>query len=538
MNIESSYATTGNKESAAETSQPIRLNRLESFVAGISPRWGATRLAGKAELAISRIMLDYGAAYPSMYREHAWGPLVTEEAELQGYSRFQLMLDSRDLYRNFPVIRAGVNGVARRAVASGIRPQFSTGNEDWDIEALRQWEEWSDVCDLAGKMDLDGICRQAIRSCYTDGDLGLGLVDEDGDLRLQIIEGDRIAPNMRAGIQIDTVNDIGGVNVDWDTGRPISYLVGNRGMGGILNVDVKDPWPAESFILMFRPQRVDQVRGVPLLAPVIPTARDLDRYMTATRIQANIQATYGVVIKRAAAAQVMMRESRPLPNSETYRSMKLPTGKMQWLNPGEEIDAFGPKVPTANFDPFAKFLVRIIAIGMGTTYESLMNDFTNMSFSSSKTHLMDIEMTRKEWQRWLVRKFLFRTYCVWVSKRMASGQLEFNEKAFRALTWRGPTPIYADPNLQATNITERLRSGTTTYRDVYQEQEKDWRRELRQRATESAEIDSLAKEFKTDPNRISNVLPPGVMQPEGSEPDRVTPKRVPDDEPEEIEDDE
>jgi lambda family phage portal protein len=506
--------------------KPIQLNRLEKAIGSLSPRWAATRLADRASLEAQRIMLAYGAAYPSIDREHSWGPLVTEEAELQGFSRFQLMLEGRDLYRNFPLIRAAVNGIARRAVASGIHPQLNTQDEGWNHETEKQWRDWSEMCDLSGKLDLDGICRQAIRSTYTDGDLGIGLVTEDKDLRLQVIEGDRIAENMRAGVQIDTFNPIGGVNVDWSTGRPISYLVGKRGMGGILNTDMKEPWPAESFILLFRPQRVDQVRGVPLLAPVIQTARDLDRYITATRIQANIAATFGVVIKRNAAAQFMMRNSTAVPNSSTHRTVPLTTGKMTYLNEGEEIDSFEPKVPAQNFDAFSKFLVRIIAIGMGTTYEALMNDFTNMSFSSSKTHLMDIEMSRNEWQRWLVRNLLFRIYSVWVSKRMESGLIEFNEQAFDAINWQSPAPIYANPVDEASDTSERLRAGTTTFEDVYNEQEAQWKHKLTQRAKEVKFIEDLATEYKVSPDKISNTLPPGVLKPLGTESREQEPAKV------------
>lgn len=498
------------KEVIEKKTSDIRLNRVEEAISSVSPRWGARRLANKAALEANKIQLSYGAAYPSIYRTQAIGPLTSEEAELQGYSRFQLMLDSRDLYRNFPIIRAAVNGIASRTVASGIHPEFNTENEDWNEECLKQWLSWCDVCDLAGKFDMDGVCRQAIRSCYTDGDLGIGLVDSEGDLRLQLIEGDRIAENQRAGIQIDTINPIGGINVDWNTGRVISYLVGRRGMGGILNTDMFDAWPAASFIMFFREQRVDQVRGVPLLAPVIQTARDLDRYITATRIQANIAATFGVVIKRSGAAQLMMNESKAVMGSNTTRLQNLTTGKFVYLNPGEEIDTFEPKIPGAGFDDFSKFLVRLLAVGIGTTYEAIMNDFTNMSFSSSKTHLMDIEMMRKEWQRELIRKVLGRIYSIWVAKRMQSRRLDFNPEAFEKVSWVGPRAFYMSPSDEASSTNLRLQAGTLTYQDEFRQQEANWKNKLRDRAEAQAYIDKLAEEYDVTPESIAFAGVPGM----------------------------
>ena len=451
---------------------------IDNILAPFAPGLVARRLEARAKAGATRAMLSYAAAYPSLQRESAWGPLVTEEAELPGFTRFQLILEGRDLYRNMPIIRAGVNGVARRAVGTGIRLQLSTDDDGWNHEALSQWNDWCEEVDLSGNYDLGGLCRQAIRSAYTDGDLGIGLVDVDGDLKVQLIEGDRIAEEMRAGINIDRNNPIGGVQVDWETGRPVAYFVGRRNAGGVL--EKCEPWDAESFLLFYRRQRVDQVRGVPLLGPVIQTARDLDKYLTATRIAANVQATFGVFIKRHNAAQLTLAQSQAVNGTNDYRTQPMKTGQIWHLQPDEDIVGFSPTMPASQFDDVAKFWVRLIACGMGTTYEAVMSDFGDMSFSASRVQLMEHDSIDKEWQRLLVQRVLQRIYRVWVSKRMTAKLLPFNAQAFDKYKWIGPASESVDPVGDASAQLELMNAKVMSKQRYYTQLGLDWQSEMAQ----------------------------------------------------------
>jgi lambda family phage portal protein len=465
--------------SLAKILTPSRMETtIDNILAPFAPGLVARRLQARAQAGATRAMLSYAAAYPSLQREQAFGPLVTEEAELPGFSRFQLILEGRDLYRNMPIIRAGVNGVARRAVGTGIRLQLNTEDDAWNHEALSQWNDWCEEVDVSGNYDLQGLCRQAIRSAYTDGDLGIGLIDQDGDLKVQLVEGDRIAEEMRAGIQIDRNNPIGGVEVDWETGRPISFLVGRRNAGGVL--EKVEPWNAESFLLFYRRQRVDQVRGVPLLAPVIQTARDLDKYLTATRIAANVQATFGVFIKRQNPAQLMLNQSSAVSGTNDYRTQPMKTGQIWHLAPDEDVTGFTPTMPASQFDDVAKFWVRLIAVGMGSTYEMIMSDFGDMSFSASRVQLMEHDAINKEWQRLLVQRVLNRLYRVWVSKRMETKLLAFNPQAYDKAQWIGPASESVDPVGDSQSHIELINNKLMSRQRYYTQLGLEWKAEQAQ----------------------------------------------------------
>jgi lambda family phage portal protein len=505
-----------------EEIKSIQLNFIDKVAEAISPSWFSSRLGSKMEAEANRALLSYSSNHgytstvPTLERPTNYGILRSEEAELPGFDRFQLIIETRNLYRNNPIIRCGVDGIARRV---GIaHPHFQTGDANWDREAYSQWCDWCETCDVRGIMTFDEFQEQVPKSCYTDGDLGIQFFDVDGELKIDGKEGDLIAAPMRTDVNIDHVNPMGGIVWDIDTGKIKGYMVGRRGMGGML-IDTKEI-PAEEFLLLFRRQRRDQMRGVPLLAPIIDTAKDLDDYLNSTRIQARIAATFGVVIKKNAAAQYGQNSSIPSQNANSnYRTMPLNNGKMTFLNTDEDIGMFKGDVPGPLFDSYAKFQIRMIARGMKSTYEMIMSDYTNMSFSSAKINMVEENALVKEWHSWKVRNMLKPIYSIWVAKRMENGKLPFNENAYTGVIWPAPAKIGIDPQSDADADIKLIASGLDNWEDYYKRTygDPDWQLRLERKAEQAGFINQLAKKHGCNPLDIASTLQPGVVRAEAQE---------------------
>jgi capsid protein len=511
---------------------------MDNAVIAMAPRWGAARLQARQEAGYRRAMLAYAAAsqsegyrggasayadqiYPGPQRHSNWLPLTTEDALLPGYDRFQLITECRQEYRQDPLLRALVDGIARRV--GSPKPHFHTDNEDWNKEAAEQYAQWEiEQADFHGAMTNEEMDEAIIRAQFTDGDMGEIFVDQGGDLRLQLIEADRIAPDYRMGINVDTFNPIGGVWVDWQTGRVEGYQVGRRGIGGILTDSQK--YTAADMALYKRSQRVEQRRGTPLLAPVLNIAKDLRRYLNAVRQSMNAAASFGVFIKRNNAAGFALDAyAKRTFQNPAYSSVPVPVGKQLWLEPDEDVTQLDPKVPGPDFDPVSRFFVRQIARGAGTIYEMLMGDFSGMSYSSSKTILLFEWQMQNDWQDWLIRSRKRRVYNVWVSKRMTPasegglGTLPFNPQAFDKVSWiRAPRTGF-DPLEDAEAIIKSLGAGTLTFRRYYTGLGLNEEVELRQAAKEAKLLIDLSKEFDVPVELISSLLAPGILKPGGAE---------------------
>ncbi len=193
-------------------------------------------------------------------------------------------------------------------------------------------------------------------------------------------------------------------------------------------------------------------------------------------------------------------------------------GRASILQPDEDISMFQSDVPGPLFDPYAKFCIRIIARGMKTTYEMLMSDYTNMSYSSSKTNLMEENALVSDWHKWKVRNFLRPLYSLWVAKRMDSRLLPFNAEAYEAVSWPAPAKVGIDPQEDSASDISLIGAGLDDYEAYFRRVYGDpnWKLRLRRRAEQAGFIRELAKEFKCEPVDISSVLPPGVAnnQPE------------------------
>lgn len=493
-----------------EIKRATELSLIDRILEPIAPRLVGRRMSARVESCVKRIQFAYAASNlpgTSYQRQGVLPLLQTEEAEMWGFNRFQMIAEARDQYRNMPIIRALVDGLARRAVGTGINPVIETEDKDLNHLVKRAWEEFCKKPEITGRFDMDAICEQAIKSTLVDGDLGVIKCNTADGFKLQLVESDVIAETNRVNIGLDTINTIGGVDVDWDTMTVRGYMVGKRGVGGLLldseMVSVND------MILLFRKQRVDQFRGIPLLAPVLQTSRDLDKYLNATRIQANIAATFGVMIKRDQGAMLGYESSKPSANGE-YRTQELKTGRIWHLNPQESIECFKPDVPGPQFDSFSKFLVRIIAIGAGTSYEWLMQDYGDMSFSSGKTTLLDVNLTLRQWVRWLANELLEPIFKIWYVKEVAEGKLPWNDQVIAHTGWQGPAMLGVDAQKDANANIQLIGGGLLTYRDFYSSNSEDWKSKLRQRAIEAKHIRDLADEYGVPVEDISSILPPGV----------------------------
>ena len=508
------------KEVKKEEIKQIDLSFIDKVIGFVSPSTLSTRLSAQQEVSAQRAMLamnsyhGYTSTIPTLDRPSPMnsGILRSEEAELPGWDRFTLIMECRNLYRNDPIIRSGVDGIARRI---GIaRPHMHTSDEEWNKEAYKQWCDWCENCDIKGQMCFDEIQETVPKACYQEGDLGIQFYTESDDLKLGIKEGDLIAAPMRTDMNIDNNSPLGGIVWDIETGHIKGYLVGRRGMGGML-IDTKEI-PKSDFLLLFRRQRTDEMRGVPLLAPIIDTAKDLHDYLNSTRIQARIAATFGVVIKKNAAAAYGQQISTPTVLPDQSRTIKQYNGKATILQPDEDISMFKADVPGPLFDTYAKFQIRMIARGMGTTYEHLLGDFSNMSFSSSKTNLMIENNSIQHWHRWKVRMMLTPIYNLWVAKRMQSGLLPFNVEAYDKISWPQPASIGINPQEDADSDIKLIAAGLMDY-DTYFRQnygDANWQGRLEHKAKQAGEIQKLAKKYGCNPLDIASTLQPGVVRAE------------------------
>ena len=115
-------------------------------------------------------------------------------------------------------------------------------------------------------------------------------------------------------------------------------------------------------------ERIGQRRGVPLLAPVLESLKQLGRYTDAEITAAVISAMFTVFVKSQNPSDGRpfgeMIPAEELIDSADQSSIELGPGAIIDLNPGEEVQFADPKHPNTGYDDFTNATIRLIGAGL------------------------------------------------------------------------------------------------------------------------------------------------------------------------------
>lgn len=90
------------------------------------------------------------------------------------------------------------------------------------------------------------------------------------------------------------------------------------------------------------------------------------------------------------------------------------------LQPGEQANFVAPNRPNAALDPFMRFMLREVAAGIGTSYESLSRDYSQSNYSSSRLALLDDRDVWRMLQQWFIESFRKPLHKQWLQAAVLS----------------------------------------------------------------------------------------------------------------------
>lgn len=290
-------------------------NFLDKAIAAISPEKGYRRAVARTALSVINNGTgygNYGASHTSrsMRSWHVGGGSAKEDIE---DNLETLRKRSRDAYMGIPLAAGAIKTLRTNVVGSGLVP---TPQVDADYlhlteeqadhlqaEISREFSLWADsaACDASGMDNFWRLQTLAFTSFLMNGDVFAAVqFKERGNwpyaLQLRLIEADQVCSPDRTDrmnpCKVDGINVhqiVQGVETDKD-GAVIAYWVASRHPLAYDNplpltwtrVEARDKETGEPNILcVTQRERAGQRRGVPLLAPVLPTMKQMGRYTDA-----------------------------------------------------------------------------------------------------------------------------------------------------------------------------------------------------------------------------------------------------------------
>lgn len=485
------------------------MNIIDKFVEAVNPSAALRRQNDRIKLELIRSFKNsgYDESGASRNKNSMRGWLASSKSPQEDIDRNIPILRqrSRSLYMSAPLAVSAIKTNRTNIVGEGLRlkstidaaflrmtPEVAA---EWQRNTEREFELWADskFCDSTRVNNFYEIQQVACLSWLMNGD-ACALVEYERPtpafpygLRVHLIEADRVSTPHTSGTAVNlyatestTGNRIfNGVEVT-DAGRVVAYHICSTYPNSQLRAAKKwqrvkafgDKTGTPNVLMIFEAERAEQYRGVPYLAPVIESLKQLTRYGEAEMMAAVINGFFTVFITsegntgEMGFTGVLDDEDRVSDDDLNY---ELGPGMVNVLKPGEKIDIADSKRPSSNFDAFTTALAKYVGAALEIPVELLIKSF-NSSYSASRAALLEAWKAFRMKRKWLAADFCQPLYEIFLTEAIANGRIKAPgffldpaiKKAYCRAQWNGPAPGMLDPVKEATAAEKRIAIGVST----------------------------------------------------------------------------
>jgi lambda family phage portal protein len=381
---------------------------------------------------------------------------------------------SRDLVRNNPWAAKGIGVIVNNTVGYGIRAQLKAPSALRTRQAQSLWNAWAETtaCDADGMHDLYGLQAIAMRSLAESGECLIRMRSRRAEdnlpvpFQLQVIEPDLLVDDL-SGITSVQLSGAVGNNViqrgiEYDTlGRRVAYYLYKVHPGSdLINLSPAQYTrvPAEDIIHLYRKDRPGQERGVPWLASVIVTLRELGIYDDAMLKKAQIQNLFAGFMYSDDPSDMADEMDDEIPD--------LQPGTIYMMKSGRRIEFSSP--PPAAEDPqFRDACLRRVAAGLGITFEALTGNLSEVNFSSARLGAMEMGRNVESWQWGLFIPRFCHGVFAWFKQTIAIQGVNTTDLTAE---WTPPARTLVDPNKEWNALLTAVRAGFMTLPEAIRSQ--------------------------------------------------------------------
>ena len=485
------------------------MNFIDKVVEVFSPSAALRREADRYKLETVRLIRNsgYDESGASRSKNSMRGWLASSKTPQEDIDKNIPVLRqrSRSLYMSAPLGTSAIKTNRTNVIGEGLKLKSSIDADylgmtteqaaEWQRTAEREFRLWatSKFCDATRVNNFFEIQQVACMSWRRNGDACVLLEYEKPTckfpygLRLHLIESDRISTPHSTGNNVylyarnpDTGNRIfNGVEVD-DNNRVVAYHICNTFPNS--NLYTQKNWTritafgdrtGEPGVLMiYETERPEQYRGVPYLAPVIESLKQLTRYSEAEMMAAVINGIFTVFVTSEKGTSgigftgVVDEDERVSDDDVNY---EIGAGMVNVLEPGEKIEIADAKRPSTNFDSFVTALAKYVGAALEIPVEVLTKNFVS-SYSASRAALLEAWKAFRMRRSWIAADLCQPVYELFLSEAIARGRIHAPgffldpviRMAYCGAQWNGPAQGMVDPVKEVSAAEKRIAIGIST----------------------------------------------------------------------------
>lgn len=487
-------------------------NLIDRALAGIAPGLAKARM--EARLSLFRLeqmsQREYDGAGLGRLTSGWRSRNASANAEIE-IAAPVLRARSRDLVRNSPIAANGVQILVSNLVGTGIRPRAATSDAAVNRRVDELWREFEANCDFHGHTDFHGQVALATRLMIEGGDsLALQRVsrrDRAGrvPLKIEIKEVDHLDDSKLESTSVTGRRIAHGIEWDRD-GRRVAYWIYPDHPGDTAR-DLRSHLqsvrvPADQVIHLFERQRT-QDRGVPWLAPVIRSMRDLDDWDRAELVRKKTEACMvGVVIGEQTENDIAPRVTL----ADGSEAQEFGPGMIGYVNGATDVK-FNQPSSSGGVAEWNRVHLHKIAAGLRMPYALLTGDLSQANFSSSRVGLNEfhrfIEMT--QWGL-IIPRFCQRVWDWFVEACFIDGLIPVERVP---VEWAPPRFESVNPRQDAEADLIEVRAGFASVPQMIAKRGYDPQKLIEEQAEHLAAADEAGLVLDADPSKVTKA---GLMQ--------------------------
>ena len=479
---------------------------IDRAIAVISPRRAFERTRYRAAMSAAA---SYDAASRGRRTQGMRAPSGDANVALRGS---KVMRDrARDMVRNNAIASAAARVIVDYAVGDGIIPKAQAESDAAERQIEDLLREFCDTtaCDARGTQNLYGLQRQSVRALVEAGEmLWLQRPRRNGDGLPLNFQVETLEPEMLDTTEYGRAANGNGVydGIEFDLlGRRVAYRLYRQNPYGDFEFGRGGPLESRRVTAArvahcFRPDRPEQRRGAPLLAPVMPLISDAYEFADAKLIQQKIAAMW-VAFEQDISGDINNPDETADPIDD------LQPGTYHRLPPGRTVTMSRPPEPYG-FSEYFESVLRMVAAGLGITFESLAANLTGVNYTSGRLGRLDMERNMSALQNTVLIPMLCDPFSRWF-RDYAALRLGVRPEDYR-IKWMPPRFPLTDPTKDIPATVTKIRAGLSSrMREVgemgfdVEEIDEENRRDL-------ARTDELRISYDSDPRRNAQAPEQGI----------------------------
>ncbi len=452
-------------------------NMIDKAIAAVAPVTGLKRMAARAALQKSTALTSpvepggriagaggFRGGQSDRRATRGWRTKA-RSANADAAKRGTLIARSRDAAMNLPLATAAIERQVTYTVGTGMMaiPQLDAerlGISEVEAAAMsaqimRDYDRYMSSLDPDAERSATGYEQQEIvlRGMLESGDiLGIRVMPKPTEqhgrvhqMAWKLIEGDRIVSptgHIEGTPYEGGAVVVHGVELDGYGAAKAYHVLKKAPNAGVLSRTANDTvlipaWgkntPLPTSVLLMRKKRAEQARGIPVLAPVLETLKQISDLGEAELFAAVMGAMLAIVYKSPGAAALpeadygngeIVQSEGPPPETLTGQhrgEYQLESGTVLELDTDCEVDVKTPGRPNPAYDPFFMSLAKQLGAALEMPAEVILLSFES-SYTASKAALENFYMLVKRTQAWLSNHWCDPHYLCWLWEQVAKGR--------------------------------------------------------------------------------------------------------------------